>query len=121
MILVDTSVWVDHLRRGNRHLAQLLDEGEAVCHPFVIGELACGNLRRRNEILSLLDALPAVTLARHEEVLHLVDTHRLQGRGIGWIDAHVLTSAALSRCPIWTLDRSLSVAADRLGLSTRMR
>lgn len=117
MILVDTSVWVDHLRRGSRQLTRLLDTGEAACHPFIIGELACGNLKRRSEILDLLGALPAVPLARHDEVLHLVDRHRLQGRGLGWIDAHLLASAALSRCTIWTKDRALDAAAGKLGLS----
>jgi predicted nucleic acid-binding protein len=117
VILVDTSVWVDHLRRGNRQLERHLEEGEVACHPFIIGELVCGNLKRRSEVLSLLKAMPAPLLARHEEVMDLVGRHRLQGRGLGWVDAHLLASAALSNCSIWTKDRSLQVAAEKLGLS----
>ena len=113
MILVDTSVWVDHLRRGHPRLREALLEGQVVTHPFVIGELACGNLRQREEVLGLLRALPQVPVAEHTEVLQLVERRKLFGRGIGWIDAHLLAAALLSRCTLLTLDRQLaSVAAE---------
>jgi predicted nucleic acid-binding protein len=115
-MLVDTSVWVEHLRRGNEMLASLLAGTEVHCHPFVIGELACGNLHRRPEILAMLRNLPEAPLAEHEEVLELVVSHRLMGSGIGWIDAHLLASAALGGMSFWTLDRRLAGIARRLGL-----
>jgi predicted nucleic acid-binding protein len=117
MTLADTSVWVEHLRRGNARLKALLDGGQVLCHPFVIGELACGNLQNRNQILSFLSALPPAKLAGHDEVLHLVDTNRLFGRGLGWIDVHLLASALLSECRLWTLDKPLADAAKGLGIA----
>lgn len=114
-MLVDTSVWVDHLRRGNRLLGSLLHRAEVWCHPFVIGELACGRLRDRREVLLLLGALPRVRQADHEEVLAFVASHGLDGSGIGWIDAHLLASAALTGVPLWTLDRRLTGIARALG------
>jgi predicted nucleic acid-binding protein len=119
-VLADTSVWVDHLRKGNEDLTRLLESGEIVCHPHVIGELACGNLRRRTAILAWLQALPAAPEATHEEVLALVAAHSLHGRGLGWIDAHLLASASLMPCHLWTLDRSLRAAANDLGLGSRI-
>ncbi len=83
MILADTSVWVDHLRKGNKRLAGFLNEGVVLCHPFIIGELACGNLKNRNKILGMLAALPSIPIAEHDEVLHFISRHKLQGRGIG--------------------------------------
>lgn len=117
MILVDTSVWVDHLRAGNPTLAGLLEHGEVVTHPFIVGELACGSLRNRAEILNLLNALPAAPEAEHAEVLAFVEGHRLDGRGIGWVDAHLLASARLSGSVVWTLDRRLRKVAASLKLS----
>ena len=114
MILVDTSVWVDHLRKGSPQLATLLTEGRVVCHTFVIGELACGNLKNRAAILSLLTALPAVTLAGHSEVMGLVVDRNLHGKGLGWIDVHLLTSCLLSGCALWTADKALTTAARSL-------
>ena len=116
MILVDTSVWVRHFRMGDKKLAELLEEGEVSCHPHVIGELACGNLRRRSMVLSLLGELPLVPIAENEEVLALLDRGKLYGRGLGWIDAHLLASAMLAECPIWTLDVSLKRAAAHLRI-----
>jgi predicted nucleic acid-binding protein len=116
MILVDTSVWVDHLRRGNAGLMVRLEAAEVLCHPFIVGELACGNLTRREEILSLLGKLPACTVAEHDEVLAFVETNGLMASGIGWIDAHLLASIALSRAQLWTLDRRLAEIARPLGL-----
>jgi len=120
MILVDTSVWVDHFRRANAHLATILDNGEVLCHPFIIGELACGRLTPRQEILSLLRAIPQSTVASHDEVLAFVDGNRLMGAGIGWIDAHLLAAVALSRVRLWTLDRCLKEAAESLQFHVEM-
>ena len=116
MTLADTSVWVDHLRHGNSRLGQLLLDGEVLSHPFVVGELACGFLTKREEILALLATLPKAVIAEHSEVLRLVDKERLHGRGLGWVDMHLLASAVLSRSPIWTLDRALVRVASRLGI-----
>ena len=116
MILVDTSVWIDHLRRGDRELEKLLGEGVVLCHPFVIGELACGNLKNRDEILSLLAALPASAVASHEEGLHVVAHRKLTGKGLGWIDIHLLASALLSKCTLWTKDKALGAVARSLKI-----
>lgn len=116
--LVDTSVWVDHLRQGNAQLVRLLDEGGVGCHRFVVGELACGRLRNRDEILGLLKALPETPLAEHEEVLALVSDRRLTGRGLGWVDMHLLASALLANCQLWTLDKALTTAARELKLAS---
>ena len=119
MILVDTSVWVEHLRRGLPALAEVLDQGLVLVHPFVVGELACGNLENRREILDLLAALPVAVGATDDEVLHLLEERRLMGRGIGWVDAHLLASALLSEAPLWTRDRRLAEAALHLGIEFR--
>lgn len=116
MILADTSVWVDHLRRRNRHLAVALDRSEVVCHPFVVGELALGHLKRRREILDLLSRLPAAPVADHTEVLLMAEQSGLVGSGIGWIDAHLLAGARLAGVGLWTLDRRLARAARSMGL-----
>ena len=115
-MLVDTSVWIDHLRRGNPSLTSALETGEVWCHPFVLGEVACGNLRNREEILSLLDALPQPPMATEEEALKLLEEKHLMGRGLGWIDIHLLGSALLAGIPLWTLDRPLEAAAGDLGV-----
>ena len=121
MILVDTSVWVDHLRRGDRTLVSLLNEGEVLCHPFVIGELACGNLQKRVEILALLSALPSAAVATHEEALLLLSEQRMSGRGLGWVDVHLLASSLLSGTALWTRDKALKTAADRMKLGMTPR
>ena len=118
-MLVDTSVWIDHLRRGHPALAAQLEDGAVWTHPFVVGELACGNLHRRAEILSLLAALPAVPVAAHDEVLAFVEHRRLTGRGLGWIDMHLLASATLASVPLWTSDRRLFAVAQELGIGQR--
>jgi predicted nucleic acid-binding protein len=119
MILVDTSVWVDHLRQGIPVLSDLLTAGKVAAHPFVVGELACGNPANRAEILRLLSALPTAKVATHAEVLHLVETRRLHGRGVGWIDMHLLASALLSRTSLWTRDRNLHSIARTLGIAEK--
>ncbi|HEY6102590.1 MAG TPA: type II toxin-antitoxin system VapC family toxin [bacterium] len=117
MILVDTSIWIDHLRQGNARLAALLEDALVVTHPFVIGELACGKLGNRAEVLSLLRVLPAAEIASHDEVLGFVERHRLYGRAIGWIDAHLLASARISSLALWTLDGPLHRVAGSLGIA----
>jgi len=106
MILADTSVWVAHLRDGTIGLDSLLMEGQVITHPFIIGELACGNLKYRSEILTLLNALPMATQAEHEEVMQFIENHSLMGRGLGFIDMHLLVSATLSAVFLWTLDKN---------------
>jgi predicted nucleic acid-binding protein len=113
-VLVDTSVWIDHLRRGNARLRALLEAGEVETHPFIIGEIACGNLKRRREILSLIDVLPRAVVAEHDEVLLLVESRGLVGSGLGWIDAHLLASALLGHTSLWTLDKRLAERARGL-------
>ena len=116
MVLADTSVWVQHFRRGEPGLAERLSEGLVLMHPFISGELACGNLRDRSSILSDLHALPPANVASDAEVLLLIEDRRLWGRGLGWIDAHLLASALLSKCDLWTLDARLAKVAVELGL-----
>lgn len=114
MILADTSVWVDHLRKGNKRLASFLNEGVVLCHPFIIGELACGNLKNRSKILGMLASLPSIPIAEYDEVLNFISRHKIQGKGIGWIDAHLLASTYLAKCRVWTLDKALLKIANNL-------
>ena len=116
MILVDTSVWVDHFRRGNDRLRSLLDEEQVLGHRFVLGELACGNLGNRREILTLLASLPQAPLVGHDEVLGFLESAGLHGMGVGWIDIHLLASARIARSLIWTLDKRLSRTAGSLSI-----
>jgi predicted nucleic acid-binding protein len=116
-VLVDTSVWIDHLRRPEPRLIALLDTNDVELHPFVIGELACGQLKRRTEILALLRQLPLVPTVNHEEALGLVEAHRLYGRGVGWIDVHLLASALLFHTRFWTRDGPAAAAARDLGIA----
>lgn len=118
MALVDTSVWVDFLRSGDDELARSLEEGTVLTHRLVIEELACGNLRPRDEVLTLLAKLPKAQEAGHHELLHFLDAHRLSGCGIGAVDAHLLASAKLTRAALWTHDAALARAAGRVGLET---
>lgn len=117
MVLVDTSVWVAHLREGTTGLKALLLEGRVLCHPFIIGEFACGNLKHRSEILSLLIALPRAIPAKHDEILEFIDNYRLMGQGLGYVDMHLLGSALLTRVPLWTLDKKLNQIVGQLGLA----
>jgi hypothetical protein len=118
MILVDTSVWIDHLRAGDRHLADLLNNSQVLAHPFVIGEMACGNLHKREDVLRLFNALPRAPVASQEEVLHFIECNKLMGQGIGFIDAHLLASTALADATfIWTRDKRLQKSARKLKLA----
>ena len=117
MVLVDTSVWVAHLRQGAIGLEALLHDGLVVCHPFIVGELAGGNLQNRSEILSLLQRLPGAIRAGHEEVLQFIEHDGLMGKGLGYIDIHLLASARLTGVPLWTLDKKLNEVAKKLGLA----
>ncbi|MEX0784257.1 MAG: PIN domain-containing protein [Dehalococcoidia bacterium] len=118
MILVDTSVWIDHLRSGSPTLHEALDEGLVETHPFVIGELACGNLSNRDEVISLMQGLRVAPVATEREALAFIDSRSLMGRGIGYIGVHLLASAALSgSARLWTLDRRLAFIAAELRLS----
>ena len=116
-MLVDTSVWIDHLRHGDSELAAALEAGQVDMHPFVVGELACGNLRARTEVMGLLQALPPIAVATDNEVLFFIDEHKLMGRGIGYVDAHLLTSARLGGAMLWTRDKRLHSTAAALGLA----
>ena len=121
MILVDTSVWVFHLREIQPGLAELLNEGKVACHPFIVGELACGNVRNRTTVLSLLEALPMALAVEHEEVLTFIESHDLMGKGLGYIDVHLLASAVLTGLPIWTLDKKLEQVADMLHCKHQLK
>jgi len=117
MILVDTSVWVAHLRHGAIGLEAWLHEGRVVCHTFIVGELACSNLKNRSEIISLLKTLPRPIAAQHEEVIQFIENFGLMGKGLGYIDVHLLASARLTGIPLWTLDKKLHAVAIKLGLA----
>ncbi len=116
MVLVDTSIWVSHLRERDERLVALLEEGVVCSHPFVVGELACGNLKNRMEILSLLQALPSAEVATHEEILAFIESEQLMGKGLGYVDVHLLGSAVLSGVFLWTADRRLAECASALGI-----
>ena len=117
MVLVDTSVWISHLRKGEPQFAMLLENAEVMVHPFIVGELACGSLKNRKEILSLLRALPMVLTISHEEVLYFIEQRSLAGSGMGYVDVHLLAAAQLENISIWTFDNILDRAASKLHLS----
>jgi predicted nucleic acid-binding protein len=117
MILVDTSVWIDHFRKSDEDLIALLDLNRAMIHPMVIGEIALGQLKRRELVLSSMQELPAAKTASEDEVMAFIDEAKLFGSGIGYVDAHLLASARLSDANLWTRDKRLSLAALKVGLS----
>ena len=118
MILADTSIWIDHLRGGDDALARQLEAGAVLMHPFVLGEIACGSLKRRAHTLSLLRALPMAAVAEFDEVLGFIEHHRLHGKGIGFVDQHLLAATALGDgARLWTRDRRLHGIAAALGLA----
>lgn len=117
MVLVDTSVWINHLRKTNKGLAELLQDGLVLIHPCIVGELACGNLKNRQEVLSLLRFLPLSTQVEHEEVMRFIESHKLMGRGLGYIDIHLIASSFLSNAELWTLDTRLADTSIKLGVA----
>jgi len=117
MVLVDTSVWVSHLRDGSVGLEKLLNDGEVVCHPFIVGELACGNLKNRHEILAFLQSLPMTILAEDGEVLKFIENHQLMGKGLGYIDVRLIAAAVLTDVPIWTFDKTLEKITKKIGIN----
>jgi predicted nucleic acid-binding protein len=121
MILVDTSIWIDHVRRGDEVLASLLQMGSVLAHPFVIGEVALGSMARRDIVLNSLRRLPRVQVARDDEVMRFVDKEALFGIGIGYVDAHLLAATRLTPgATFWTRDRRLAAAAEKLSLAARL-
>ncbi len=117
MILVDTSVWVEHFRGGKTGLETLLNDGLVSCHPLIVGELACGNLANRSEIFVLLHTLPTAISAEHEEVMQFIEKYRLMVKGLGYIDMHLLASAMLTNIPLWTLDERLHKVSSTMKIS----
>jgi predicted nucleic acid-binding protein len=117
MVLVDTSVWISHLRDGNAELARLLNEAQVMCHPFIIGEIACGNIKNRTEILSLLKNLPQAAQVKPEEVLFFIEKYELMGKGLGYIDMHLSASAHITGIPVWTSDLRFDRINKKLNLS----
>lgn len=117
MTLVDTSIWLHHLRRTDARLVRLLNDGEVACHPCVLGELACGRFARRDEVLGLLERLPAVDAVSDREARAFIDAHELAGIGVGWVDVHLLAAARLSRITLLTADKALHRAAVRVGVA----
>lgn len=121
MILVDSSIWIDHLRAGEPVLVELLNAGRVLTHPFVIGELACGNLKNRKGVLSLLQDLPAAPVATDEEVLFFIEKRGLMGKGIGYVDAHLLAAISVTGTGrLWTRDKRLDAVAGSIGLAFKM-
>ena len=116
MVIVDTSIWINHFCKGDKHLEKLLLDAEVICHEFIIGELACGNLKNRNEIISLLQSLPHSPIVDHQEFLFFIDKYQLMGRGIGFVDVHLLASSQLAKLPIWTADNKLRGVSKDLEL-----
>jgi len=115
MVLADTSVWIGHFRGQEPGLAPLLEQGVVLTHPFILGELACGNLKKRELTLTHLSSLPLAVHAQHDEALQIVDRWKLSGVGIGWIDTHLIASTLLSNCFLWTLDERLRKSAIQAG------
>jgi predicted nucleic acid-binding protein len=116
MILADTSVWIDYFREGLPELAERLRRSVVVMHPFVVGELACGNFSNRDATIELLQQLRSVTVAEHDEVFRFIRARKLYGRGIGYVDAHLLAAATIEGCQLWTKDKRLHAMAATLGV-----
>lgn len=116
-MLVDSSIWIDHLRDGDASLKALLENGRVFTHTFIIGELALGNLRKRSLVLQLLQDLPQAIQADEGEVLDFIERNALSGRGIGYVDAHLLAAARLTSVKLWTHDRRLHEVALQLNLA----
>ncbi len=115
MILVDTSIWIEHFRKGDDELKETLYAGQVLTHPFIIGELSLGSLSNRKTVLQMLKDLPKATVASDDEVAVFIEKHRLYGLGIGYIDSHLLASAFLTKVRLWTKDKKLKETAMKLG------
>ncbi|BDS05023.1 twitching motility protein PilT [Oceaniferula spumae] len=117
MIIADTSIWIHHFRKSNAQFCQLLSGGQIAMHPFILGELSCGNLPARTSTLKDLDSLPVAAACLEREVRELIESRQLMGRGIGYIDAHLLASSLISDFQLWTRDKRLHETAVMLGCS----
>jgi predicted nucleic acid-binding protein len=117
MVLVDTSVWIDHFYKRNEHLVTLLNSGKVYTHEYVIGEIACGNIANRDEILNLLKALSFTSSVTHDEILDFISIRHLFGRGLGYIDIHILASSLISDVKLWTKNKKLNLVANELGVA----
>ena len=115
-VLIDTSIWIDHLRKSDKRLVSLLETQTISIHPFVLGELACGNIHNRKEIIALLHALPFITKVDDDELLFFIERYALMGRGIGLVDIHLLAACYLNSCLLWTKDRRLRDIAVEMGI-----
>jgi len=121
MTLVDSSIWIDHIRMSDAVLAGLIDRRQVLVHPFVIGEIALGAIRTRAAVLAALGELPSSPIASHAEVMRMIEEHRLYGRGVGYVDAHLLAAVRLRRAALlWTRDRRLHAIAGELGVAARV-
>lgn len=118
--LVDTSIWISHFRTNHQYLSELLEADEVLIHDFIIGELACGHLKNRRAILKLLDSLPRIKNASHEEVLYLIEQQKLMGLGLGIVDFHLLTCAKISQTKLFTADKTLQKTANLLNIAHSM-
>ena len=116
-VLVDTSVWIKHLREGDQKLIRLLEQGSVSCHPFIIGEIACGGIKNRYEIISLLNDLPSTDIIDHSDIMEFIETRKIMSKGIGYIDVHLLGSALVSEIPLWTYDQALKKIAIELSIA----
>jgi len=115
-ILVDTSVWIKHLREGEKNLIRLLEQGFVACHPFIIGELACGGIKNRDEIIDLLNDLPSTDILDHSEIMEFIEYRKIMNKGIGYVDVHLLGSALVSETPLWTFDKALRRIANQFSI-----
>ena len=117
MVLVDTSVWIEYFRKGHARLEELLNNTDVSIHPFIIGELACGTIKNREEILNLLQTLDSSPEISLQEILRFIEMNKLQGKGIGFIDVNLLASSLLSDCRLWTNDKKLHNIAQKMGIA----
>jgi len=116
-ILVDTSVWIKYLRESEKNLVRLLEQGLVACHPFIIGELACGGIKNRHEIISLLNDLPSTDILDHYDIMEFIEYRKIMNKGIGYVDVHLLGSALVTETPLWTFDKALKKIANQLSIS----